>query len=144
MFYQSALMGCRISSFISFLSLQLNEFLQSEINEKLSSVQKITYIAAIVDKEIVTVFRRRIQSCCNIQDGVFCVNSYWLPAVTYYHKALHLGCCSNPKSTSVFCVSEVLCSPPKSAAQIKQSLELGSIFSWNPQKKEKKLTNIYM
>ena len=43
-----------ISSFISFLSLQ------SEINEKLSSVQKITYIAAIVDKEIVTVFRRRI------------------------------------------------------------------------------------
>ena len=49
-----------ISSFISFFSLQLNEFLQSEINEKLSSVQKITSIAAIVDKEIVTVFRRRI------------------------------------------------------------------------------------
>ena len=49
-----------ISSFISFLSLQLNEFLQSEINKKLSSVRKITYIVAIVDKEIVTVFRRRI------------------------------------------------------------------------------------
>ena len=60
MFYQSALMGCRISSFISFLSLQLNEFLQSEINQKLSSVQEITCNAAIADKKIISVIRRRI------------------------------------------------------------------------------------
>ena len=24
----------------------------------------------------------------------------WSPAVNYYHKALYLGCCSNPRSTS--------------------------------------------
>ena len=25
----------------------------------------------------------------------------WLPAVNYYHKALHLGCCCSPRSASV-------------------------------------------
>ena len=43
-----------ICSFISFLSLQLNEFLQSEIKQKLSSDQKITCINAIADKDIVS------------------------------------------------------------------------------------------
>ena len=37
-----------ICSFIWFLSLQLNESLQSEIKQKLSSVQKITCITAIL------------------------------------------------------------------------------------------------
>ena len=36
-----------------------------------------------------TVIRR----CCNMQDGA-------LPAINYYHKALHLGCCSSPISAS--------------------------------------------
>ena len=26
----------------------------------------------------------------------------WLEAVNYYHKALHLGCCSSPRSASAF------------------------------------------
>ena len=38
-----------ICSCITFLSLQLNEFLRSEIKQKLSSVQKITCITAIAD-----------------------------------------------------------------------------------------------
>ena len=45
-----------ISLFISFLSLQLNEFLQSEIKQKLSPVQKITSITATADKKIISVF----------------------------------------------------------------------------------------
>ena len=28
------------------------------------------------------------------------VNGFQLSAVTYYHKALHLGCCSSPRSAS--------------------------------------------
>ena len=35
-------------SFISFLSLQFNELLQSEIKQKLSSVQKITCITELL------------------------------------------------------------------------------------------------
>ena len=34
-----------------------------------------------------------IRCCCNMQDGA-------LPAINYYHKALHLGCCSSPISAS--------------------------------------------
>ena len=45
-----------IFSFISFLRFQLNEFLQLEIKQKLSSVQKITYITAIADKKIISLF----------------------------------------------------------------------------------------
>ena len=45
-----------ICSFISFWSLQLNEFQQSEIKLKLSSVQKITCIIAISDKKIISAF----------------------------------------------------------------------------------------
>ena len=61
-----------ICSFISSLSVQLNEFLQSEIKQKLSSIQKITRNTTITHKKII----------------------------------------------SVFCVSEVFCSPPPSAVQI--------------------------
>ena len=32
--------------------------------------------------------------------GALCDDSQRLPAVNYYHKALHLGCCSNPRSAS--------------------------------------------
>ena len=45
-----------VCSLISFLSLQLNEFLQPEIKQKLSSVQKITCVTAITNKEIINVF----------------------------------------------------------------------------------------
>ena len=36
--------------------------------------------------------QRRIQGCCNIQDGALCDNSY--------HRAPHLGCCSSPRPRS--------------------------------------------
>ena len=45
-----------ISSLISFLSLQSNEFLQSEIKQKFILVPKITCITAIADKKIINVF----------------------------------------------------------------------------------------
>ena len=45
-------------------------------------------------------YHRRIQDCCNIQDGVLRDNGYQLPVVNYYHKGLHLGCCSSPRSAS--------------------------------------------
>ena len=45
-----------ICSFISFLSLHLNEFLQLKIKQKLSLVQKITCITAIANKKIISVF----------------------------------------------------------------------------------------
>ena len=45
-----------ISSFINLLSLQLNEYLQSELKQKLSSFEKIICITAIADKKIITVF----------------------------------------------------------------------------------------
>ena len=46
-------MGSRkiIRSLIRFLNLYLNEFLQSEMKQKLSSAQKITFITAIADKK---------------------------------------------------------------------------------------------
>ena len=31
---------------------------------------------------------------------VIIVNGFRLPAVNYYHKALHIGCCSSPRSAS--------------------------------------------
>ena len=34
------------------------------------------------------------------QDGGLCDNSSWLPGVSYYHKTLHLGWCSSPRSAS--------------------------------------------
>ena len=45
-----------ICSYASFLSLRVNEFLQSEIKQKLSSVQRITYITATAGKKITSVF----------------------------------------------------------------------------------------
>ena len=42
------------------------------------------------------------------------------------------------KKISVFCVSEVFCSPPQSAVEINLFPKLGSIFSWNLQRKRKK------
>ena len=35
---------------------QLNELLQSEIKQKLSAVKKITWITAIADKKIISIF----------------------------------------------------------------------------------------
>ena len=51
-------------------------------------------------KQQFTKLQRRIQDCCNIQDGALCDNSQQLPAVNYYYKALHLGCCSSPRSAA--------------------------------------------
>ena len=57
--------------FISFLSYQLSEFLQSEIKQKLSSVQKITCVTAIADKEIISIF---------------CVSGYFAPHLSLLFK----------------------------------------------------------
>ena len=40
----------------SFLSLQMNEFLQSEIKQKLFPVLKFSWIPAVADKKILVVF----------------------------------------------------------------------------------------
>ena len=37
------------------MSLELNEFLDPEINQKFSSVQKITYTTALTDKKIISI-----------------------------------------------------------------------------------------
>ena len=42
---------------MSFSSFQLNEFLQSEVRQKLSSVHKIPCIAAITDRGIMSIYR---------------------------------------------------------------------------------------
>ena len=83
------------------MSFQLNEFLESEVKQKLSLVQKIACTTSISDKKVIGV----------------CIYFY---------------------------VFAILCSLPHSVVQIKYSLLLGSIFSWNPQRKIKKLTNNYM
>ena len=57
-------------SFISFLSLQLSEFLQSEIKQKLSSVQKITCITANVDDKIISLFYVFGVLCLQTQSAV--------------------------------------------------------------------------
>ena len=54
-----------------------------------------------------TLLHRQIQDCCNFQDGALCDNTKRLPAVNYYHKALHLGCYSSPRSASVTYFREV-------------------------------------
>ena len=56
---QSAFIGLKkitTCSFINFLSLELNEFLKSEIKQKLSPLQKITCITGISHKKIINVF----------------------------------------------------------------------------------------
>ena len=42
-----------------------------------------------------------VDDCCNIQDGALCDNSRQMEALNYYHNALHLGCFSSPRSTSM-------------------------------------------
>ena len=46
------------------MSVQLNEFLQSVIKQKLSSVQKIPCITAIADKKILSTFCISEVLCC--------------------------------------------------------------------------------
>ena len=48
------------------------------------------------------------------------------------------------KIKSLFCVSGVLRSLPRSTVQIKQLRQLRSFFSWNPRRKTKKLTKNYI
>ena len=67
------LMSCK-KQLLRFMSLELNSFLQSEIKQRLSSVQKITYTIALADKNIVSVF------CVS---GVLCSPSQFV---------LQLGC----------------------------------------------------
>ena len=64
-----------ICSFTNFFSLQLNEFLQSEIKQKLSAVQKLTYIAAIADKRITSAFCY-VGYCAPLLSLLFQLNSF--------------------------------------------------------------------
>ena len=54
------------------MSLKLNRFLQSEIKQKLSSVQKITHVTAIADKKIISVF------CVS---GILCSPLYYVAEI---------------------------------------------------------------
>ena len=54
-------------SFISLLSLQLNEFGQLEIKQKLSLVQKFTCIIAIADKKIIQVYSLCLWVLCSLR-----------------------------------------------------------------------------
>ena len=47
-----------------------------------------------------TPLLKGIISGASLEDGVLCDNSERLDAANYYHKALHLGCCSSPRSAS--------------------------------------------
>ena len=42
-----------------------------------------------------------------IVNGALCDNSLRYPAAKYYHKALHFGCCSSPRSASEIVTSVV-------------------------------------
>ena len=44
--------------------------------------------------------RSRAAATSKIEHFVIIVNGWKLKAVNYYHKALHLGCCSSPRSAS--------------------------------------------
>ena len=45
----------------------------------------------------------RTAAISKMERFVIIVNGFQLPAVNYYHKALHLGCCSSPRSASSYC-----------------------------------------
>ena len=66
-----------ISSFMSFLSLHLNEILQSEIKQKLFSVQKTTCITAIPDKKIISVYSVYLGYCAPHLISLFSLNSFF-------------------------------------------------------------------
>ena len=79
--YLSHLTGYRkyICLFIRFLSSYLNEFLQSEIKEKLFSVQKVTCITVIADKKLICLFCASGVLCSPPQSAVqIKVSSAWL------------------------------------------------------------------
>ena len=65
-----------ICLFISFLSLQLNEFLQSVIKQELSSTKKITCIIAIADKKIL-LYSAYLGSCAPHLSLLFKLNSFF-------------------------------------------------------------------
>ena len=60
-----------ICSFISFLSLQSNKLLQqSEIKQKLSSVQKMNCITGIANKKVISVFYVSGVLCSSLQSAI--------------------------------------------------------------------------
>ena len=73
--------------------------------------------------------RGRSKGCCNIQDGALCDNSWRLKAINYYHKALHLGCCSSPRSASG--KKESLTTSKFSSLFIMKSLLNVNLYAWS-------------
>ena len=98
-----------ICSFISFWSLQLNEFLQWEIKQKLpfptDTGRKLN---------VHKTFRRRPGRLLN----VLCTLNLH-PVSTWSVQKICMSAISDKKIISIFCVSGVLCSPTLSAVQVK-------------------------
>ena len=59
-----------IGSYISLLSLQMSEFLQSEMKKNLYSVQRITYITATAGMKIASVSCVSVVLCSPPQSAV--------------------------------------------------------------------------
>ena len=59
-----------IGCYISFLSLQMSEFRQSEMKQKFYSVQRITHITATAGKKIAIIFCVSVVLCFPPQSAV--------------------------------------------------------------------------
>ena len=55
-----------------------------------------------------TVIRGGSRTAATSKMERFVNNSYRVPAVNYYHKALHLGCCNSPRSASGHSIAKAL------------------------------------
>ena len=62
------------------------------------STSKVQWIKD--QKSIILRGRSRTAATSKMECFVIIVNGWKLPAVNYYHKTLHLGCCSSPRSAS--------------------------------------------
>ena len=91
--------------------------------------------------------------CCTRRNTIILMN----PAINYYHKALHLGCCSSPRSASesITYSGKTCQSSLPSVPSLPRSLSLqclmyisdfhsdensSSNYSWNPYERESQLS----
>ena len=69
------------------MSLYLNEFVQSETKQKLSSVHKITSITAIADKKVISVFC--VSGGTVLTTSACCSNSFF--SLALFSPGIHNG-----------------------------------------------------
>ena len=74
--------------FMSFLSLQLSEFLQSEIKQKFPSVQKVTCITENANKKLISLFCVS-RACGPHLSRLFKLNSFF--SLALFANAIHNG-----------------------------------------------------